>query len=423
MPENALIDSLASEPEPGSEPGAATPIPNPYDWDFLAEHVAEAPWSAAAREAGIWALERLREELGPRWPPAWKEPGGIPAEIASCFGALAGLVGTIDLALAFERLREADGKEHLRKSIKRGADQGRFASLRLQVQWAALAQSVGLDVVIEPLMPGAETKADLAIRGEGVELVIEAFAMLRDKRTMDASAWLDHAREGLRRIGEQFRVDFKGTVEAPLDDEETDVWLEEVRRYARLCAQGISLPPLEVGGVVITVEAGDPGGGSSFKMPTVSYGERLGSRLSKKAEQTKRSRARWLLIDSLDHLWHMTQWSQQPIAKRGEQLAALFRHELQDAEHLLGVVVSDGAALMRSEVPEQTVERPEFMALARRSDTWHIRESVVVPLLPEAEQALPVWRSILDAESGWVGRELRANGLAQLPELTVPRET
>lgn len=48
-------------------------------------------------------------------------------------------------------------------------------------------------------------------------------------------------------------------------------------------------------------------------MPMVSYGERLGSRLSKKAEQTKRSGAQWLLIESLDHLWHMTQWSQQPI--------------------------------------------------------------------------------------------------------------
>jgi hypothetical protein len=182
----------------------------------------------------------------------------------------------------------------------------------------------------------------------------------------------------------------------------------------------MSLPPLEVGGVVITVEAGDPGGGSSFKMPTVSYGERLGSRLSKKAEQSKRSGAQWLLIDSLDHLWHMTQWSQQPIAKRGEQFAALFRHELRDAEHLLGVVISDGAALMLPEAPEYTVERQEFIALARRSDAWHIRESVIVPLRPGAEQAVPVWRSILYAEWGWVGWELRANGLAGPPELTGP---
>ncbi len=41
----------------------------------------------------------------------------------------------------------------------------------------------------------------------------------------------------------------------------------------------------------------------------------------------------------------------------------------------------------------------------------------------EAEQAVPVWRSVLDAESRWVGRELRANGLAQPPELMVLRET
>ena len=45
----------------------------------------------------------------------------------------------------------------------------------------------------------------------------------------------------------------------------------------------------------------------------ISYGERLGLRLSKKTEQTNRSGAQWLLIDSLDHLWHMTQWSRQSI--------------------------------------------------------------------------------------------------------------
>lgn len=406
-----------SELRPEAEPRASLPS---LSWELLAEQVAATAWSTEAREAGLWALERLREEFGPRWPPAWDDPGSIPAEIGSCFWALAGLSGTIGLALAFERLRGAGGLEHLRKSIKRGTDQGRFASLRLQVRYAALARSIGLDVALEPLIPGCETKADLVIRAEGRELAIEAFAVLRDEKTMDASAWLDGAREELRRIGEQFRVDFKGTVEAPLGDEETGMWLKEVRRYAQLCAQGASLPPLVMGGVALTVEAGHPGGGSSFKMPTVSYGERLGSRLSKKAEQTKRSGAQWLLIDSLDHFWHMTQWSQQPIATRGEQLAALFCHELRDADHLLGVVISDGAALMRPKVPEQTVEGPEFIALARRSDAWHIRESVIVPLLPEAEQAVPVWHAILDAESGWVGRELRANGLAEPPELTGP---
>jgi hypothetical protein len=349
----------------------------------------------------------------------------MPAEIASCFWALAGLSGTICLALAFERLQGAEGLPSLRKSIKRGTDQGRFASLRLQVRMAALARSAGFDVALEPLIPGGETKADLAIRREGIELGVEAFAVLRDKCTRDASAWLDGVQHELRRIGEQFRADFEGTVEAPLGEEETVVWLEEARRYAQLCAQGMSLPPLEAGGVVLVVENGEPGGKSSFKMPTVSYGERLSSRLSEKAAQTKRSGAQWLLIDSLDHLWHMTQWARQSTEQKGEQLAALFRHELRDASHLLGVVISDGAALMRPAAPEQTVERGggEFIALARRADAWHIRETVIVPLRPGAEEAVPLWRLILDAESGWVAKELQVNGLVQPPELNASLET
>jgi hypothetical protein len=81
------------------------------------------------------------------------------------------------------------------------------------------------------------------------------------------------------------------------------------------------------------------------------------------------------------------------------------------------VVITDGAALMRPAAPEQTVERREFTALLRHSDAWHIRESVIVPLRPGGEDAVSLWRFILDAESGWIGKELRANGLAQPPEL------
>jgi len=400
----------------GSEQNSA-PTLSSYDWSFLAERVEGAPWSIAAREAGLWGLDRLRAEFGPRWPPGWREPGGMPAEIASCFWALAGLCGTISLALAFERLRGTEGLSTLRKSIKRGSDQGRFASLRLQVRHAALARSAGFDITLEPLIPGGETRADLLIGGEDIELAVEAFAVLRDSRTMSASAWLERSREGLRRLGEELCVDFEGSVEAPLGDEETTDWLDEVSRYARVCAQGVSLPPLTVNGVTVTVTAAQPGGGSSFRMPLVSHGERLGSRLADKVEQTARSGARWLLIDSLDHLWHMTRWSQQSLAKKGEQLAALFRHELRDARHLLGVVITDGAALMRPAAHEETIEESEFTALVRRSDAWHVRETVIVPLGSDAECTLPLWRSILDAESGWVSRELRANGLALPPEL------
>lgn len=390
-----------------------------YDWDLLTEQVVASPWSPAARAAGAWALERLRAEFGPRWPPAWSQPGGMPAEVASCSWALAGLSGTIGLALAFERLGGAEGLPQLRKAIKRGTDQGRFASLRLQVRLAALARSAGHDVALEPLIPGGRTKADLIVRGEGVELAVEALAMLRDARTMAASSWLDSAQEELRRIGQRFYLDFEGSVELPLGERETIVWLAEVRRYAGLCAQGISLPPLKSNGVTVEVKAARPGGGIHFRMPTVSYGERLGFRLAEKAEQTRRSRARWLLIDSLDHLWHMTQWSQQSVAQRGQRLAALFKHELRDAQHLDGVIISDGAALMRQAASEYTVEAGEFIAVARRSDAWHIRETVIVPLRLDVERAVALWRFVLDAESGWVERELSASGLAQPPELAV----
>jgi hypothetical protein len=395
-----------------------TPPDNPLSWAWLSEQLQGTSWSPAAREVGLWALGRLRAELGPRWPPAWRQPGGAPPQITSSYWALAGLSGTVQMALAFERLRGCEGIPAIRKAMIRGADPARLASPSLQLAQAALARSAGYQVRLEPLIEGAKTRADLQIDGIDVTIGVEVFALLRDERTMRASAWLDVAREELRQLGEQFGVDFQGAIDEPPEKGDLSAWLAEVSRYVKMSASGIALPPLRSGGVTVAVQpAQGPGGGSSFRMPMVSFGERLGMRLAGKARQTERSGASWLLIDSLDQLWHMTAWSRQPISAKAEQLAGLLQAELADAPHILGVTISDGAILMRPEGSEQTIEGEGFVALARRSDAWHIRESVIIPLRPGAKDGVRLWRSILDAESGWVGSELRRHGLILPPEL------
>lgn len=120
----------------------------------------------------------------------------------------------------------------------------------------------------------------------------------------------------------------------------------------------------------------------------------------------------------MDHLWHMTTWGARPLAEKARDLAGLVQRQLGEERHIMGVVLTDGAVLMRGEVPEQTMELAGgSLAMSRQIDKWHARESVIVPLDPLAMDTAQLWLTLLDAEHGWTVRELAAVGLDPPDEL------
>ncbi len=379
----------------------------------------DCPWSGEAREAGLWSIDVLRRELGPSWPKAWREPGCAPPELAACWSSLAGYAYTLDLALGFWLLRDLPGMRSIRDTVKGTARADALASPRLQLRMACLAMSAGLDVELEPRLPGAETPADLLIRRDQVSLGIEALAVLRDKKSVDAGKWLDRITLELHEIAARHRVDFSGAVEEPLDDRQTVDLLEELWRRAAVVERGFELPALRVGKVsVLVLPAAGQGGSRSFRLPTVAFDRRLKRKLHAKAEQTRRSGAEWLLVDSLDHLWHLTAWGRQPFVDKARAITSLLRGVLRPEKHLLGIVVTDGAALMRPEVEEETVELDAgVVARCRRIDKWRVRESVVVPLQRGGYEGTQVWGAVLDAESKWLTRGFESSGLHAPTEL------
>lgn len=389
------------------------------DWDWLRERMLDCPWSAEAREAGLWSIDILRRELGPAWPKAWREPGCAPPELAACWCSLSGYAYTLDLALGFSLLCDLPGMRSLRGTVKGTARADALASPRLQLRMACLARSEGLEVEIEPRLPGAETPADLLICRDQVSFGIEALAVLRDKKSTDASKWLDGITIELHQIAAQHRVDFRGAVEEPLDDRQTADLLEELWRRAAAVERGIELPELRVGEVsVLVVPAAGQGGSRSFRLPTVAFDRRLVHKLRAKAEQTRRSGAEWLLVDSLDHLWHMTAWGRKPLVDKARAIADLLHKALDSEKHLLGIVITDGAALMRPEVAEATAELDEgVVARCRRIDKWRVRESVVVPLQQGGDEAAQVWGAVLNAENDWLTRGFESSGLHAPSEL------
>jgi hypothetical protein len=389
------------------------------EWEYLIGGIERSSWSTAARAAGAWAIETICNELGPRWPRAWLEPGAPPPEVGACWYSLAALGGTVDLALALHKIREMPGARTIRDAIRATSRPDAMMSPRMQLRMACLALACSMDVGVETRLPKADRPADLTISDGDTACAVEVLAVMRDAKTLDASEWFDSVSWEMRELGQRYRVDFTGDVREPLDDERTTELLEELDRRGPLAARGIGLPDARIGGVSVRMAPAAQGGGNmSFNMPEVDYARRIADKLEAKVEQTRKSGADWLLVDWMDHLWHMTAWGARPLAQKAHDLALLVQRVLATEEHILGVVMTDGAVLMRPNVPEETRELPGgAVALSRQIDRWHSRESVVIPIRPLALGAAQLWRRILDAERRWAEREMHSVGLAFPGEL------
>jgi hypothetical protein len=133
------------------------------DWEYLRARMEVCPWSPAARAAGLWAIDALHADLGPRWPRAWQQANSAPPELAACSYSLAAFIGTLDLALALYRIRELPGARVLRDTIRGTARYDALMSPRLQMRMASVALAAATDVTIEPTMPGAAAPRPAAI--------------------------------------------------------------------------------------------------------------------------------------------------------------------------------------------------------------------------------------------------------------------
>jgi hypothetical protein len=389
------------------------------DWDWLREKMLACPWSREACRAGLWAIDVLQAELGPKWPRAWRKAESAPPELEKCWYLLAAYIYTLDLAVGFALLRNRPGIRSIKSAIKQTSRDDALASPRLQIRVACLVLLEGGDIVLEPRFLDGGSPADLSITFDSIHIGAEVFALLVAEKALGADEWIDRIAPDLREIGGTHRVDFRGVVEGSLSEEDSVRLVEELRCRAPMVGRGFQLPSVGVGDVSIeVVPAVGEGGERHFQLPHVSFDRRLRGRLHEKAAQTRRSGADWLVIDSVDHLWHMTGWAQQSLEAKAQDLSGLIRKALDGDEHMQGVVVTDGAALMRGEVEEETVVLGGgVVARRRRIDYWRARESVVVPLRKGGLEGSEVWGAILDSERNWLVHALEYLGVAVPPEI------
>ncbi|MGH2903237.1 MAG: hypothetical protein ACRDK7_06605 [Solirubrobacteraceae bacterium] len=325
----------------------------------------------------------------------------------------------MDLALTLWKIREIPGARALRDAIRGTARSDALMSPRLQMRIAVVALGLGLRVEVEPMMPGASAPADLLVADAAVSCPVEVLAVMRDAATIQADEWLNTIMGALREITQRYCVELKGSVPAPLDEAQSRELLQSVERHAAGTALGLELPAVRVGDVSIAASPpSDVAGKMSFDLPRIAYDRRIANKLAAKARQAHRTHARWLIADWMDNLWHLTAWGTRPLAEKAHDLAGLVRRLLGAELHIEGVVFTDGAVLMRPDVPDETAELShDAVAMRRRIDRWHTREAVVIPLRAHTAPAADMWRRVLDAERGWALRELEELGLEAPLEL------
>lgn len=396
------------------------PEPPIDDWDLLREAMRRSSWSPQAREAGGWALQVLERRIGSTWPHRWRDSDDGPPEVLYAHTHLIALAATLDLALALELVHAAPGAAQVRRQVRGAAGPVALAHSRLLLRVGALAVRAGLDVAFEPRRDGGPP-ADVRLSGEDASVTVEARVLLRDDVTLAAQRWFDENSLAMHAIAAGHDVDLDGTLDAPLDRGDTRRLLAALDRAAASVAEDrTTTGAVQVATAAVRVMAAGPSGPRQrWRMPPVQLWRRADGKLRGKVEQSRRSGADWLLVQVTDDLLRLTSAATLPPAERAALLAGQVRASLDGAAHLHGVVIDDGAVLVRPVGDELTESVADGAVLrVRRLDAIRLRETVTVALTAQEGGGAGLWARVWDAEPGWTAWATERCGVPTPPELS-----
>jgi hypothetical protein len=364
--------------------GAPPDLP---DWSLLREWLETAgerpqEW----RTAGLWALNMLERELGTRWPErTWIKFDRLPGVVVMASSQVFAFAELIELALRLNLLKEAVGYDRLTKRLKRNIAPSELAHLRVQLEVAGLAKRAGWLVTFEPEISSSNRSADLLLRRDDEELLIECAAMVRSDAAVAADQWMQTVTDRLRPLNGNLSVGVVASFSEHLSDEETTSFLATVNAAALFVSRGGVMPPLRARGATVELQA--DGGVYSITGPSesIDHAAKLRSLLAEKAEQTHGKTPAWICVHSLAGLFWGTDWARRPIEAKLQALSDIVTEALASHPHVVGAAISNGAALvdMRTGRDEATLDTGS-MAVQQPVPPIKHREVYVVPTLTDA---------------------------------------
>jgi hypothetical protein len=378
----------------------------PPTWDLWRDAMDKSNHSEAGRQAGHWALEQLEYVLGPDWPVrVWRKEGAVPPEIAMAHAHLVAFGQLLEFALRVTILAGLNGFGAVRQDLRSDLRLQRRIHARLQLEVAALTLRAGHPVALEARTRGAGRPVDVLIGESTTAIGVEARVILRDEVSQQGVSFWDRVDSGLWRIRARYDVEFAGELHEQLTDNQLDEWLTALESAAALVLVDGKSRVLELQTGTITVIKGPLAAGTTFKGPVNSANgwPRLGIILRAKADQAVNAGASWLRVDVMDGLWQFSPWARWTLAAKTEALSEAVRQELHNRSGLAGAILTCGALLAQGQFEDETCPGADgATGLRRLIAPARVRESVVVPLIPEARSEGELWARLYSDEPTWL---------------------
>jgi hypothetical protein len=152
----------------------------------------------------------------------------------------------------------------------------------------------------------------------------ETFAVLRDQRSQQAAAYWDRFSQQTLWISGEFNVGISGDAGQPLNEDDYQELIRQIRAAAGQAAATGQAQPVEYATARLSIL---PPGEHDYQLTSgveESQGwPRVESRLIQKARQAAGAGGGWLRADIRDGMWQFTPWARAGLRAKIEEVAGL----------------------------------------------------------------------------------------------------
>lgn len=380
----------------------------------------------AWRQAGVWALDTLEENLGQDWLGRTIEKYRLLelGEMLPYFIQLGpahtlAYADLLEFALRLEILRDVPGMGKVRKVLRGIPRPDQLGHVMVQLETASLALMGGCAIDIESALAHPHRPADLVLQIAGSSVQVELAVLLPDEGFRQADRRIDRLFKLIHALEARYDVTCEGRLPEVLSDADEQEFLVQLDRVARRVRGEGSAQRVEVTGASIFMSParGVPTASLTAAFPTVDSTWRLGSLLKRKAEQTLGHRRVWLRVDVRDGLWQFTAWSQMALSGKLSMLQLHLSELLGESDHVGGVVVSSGSVHAQGAFEDESVEVGGSMGIRRLIEPLRVRETMIIPLHEDPAPWPDMWRDLYEQEPAGLPWCLAKLGLPSVEEI------
>lgn len=396
----------------------------PLDWQAWFGQPEGADYlTEAGKEVASRAAADLTSFFGQKWLPQATQHGGTRRinELGAASPVLSptperrteAFIEALRWWASLQCLLERDvsGIGTIRRVARSDISTDRFKHTLAQTRLAAIAASIGAEVVLEPAKAAGPGDVLIGLGNREVFLEIVSFGPVQNE---DDLAYDKHV---LHLITNDDGVHWEGNVPGFLNKADEASWKVKIVEVVARCKESNSA--IEVSGAwgTLTVQPGEEPEGLALHGPQVNVdlGARLHGVLDKKAVQTRDAGLAWVWVEDYGGLYPYTPFVRMPLRGKLSAFGTLAGPMLAERTHVAGVVWTR-AVRAQAPIDEDVVDRSGF-AVQRGLSGGMVRETVTVHRRLVLPDQLRIIASLTNAEPRWLDWALDRLGSRPLTQL------